>query len=213
MGGGVSKIGILKNIKAAEAPKLNLNGLVDIRVRAGQPVNLHVEFEGEPAPTVEWKINDSAFSGTDRAELVVKDHRSEINIPSSQRSDTGSYSIQVQNEYGTDSGKCTVTVIDVPTAPEGPLKPSNIHKEGCTLQWRPPADDGGSAITHYVVEKMDTSRGTWQEAGTATDCQAKVTRLTPGKNYLFRVKAVNMIGESKPLESDKEITAKNMFGQ
>lgn len=72
-------------------------------------------------------------------------------------------------------------------------------------------DNGGSEIVAYIVEKMDTSRGTWQEVGQFPDCEAKVTKLTPNKNYLFRVKAVNLLGESKPLESDHEITAKNQF--
>jgi hypothetical protein len=58
---------------------------------------------------------------------------------------------------------------------------------------------------------MDTSRGTWQEVGQFPDCEAKVTKLTPNKNYMFRVKAVNLLGESKPLETDHEITAKNQF--
>lgn len=66
---------------------------------------------------------------------------------------------------------------------------------------------------HYIVEKLDTSRGTWQEVGHFPDCNAKITKLTPNKQYLFRVKAVNLLGESKPLETKNEITAKNMFGK
>lgn len=36
---------------------------------------------------------------------------------------------------------------------------SDIHKEGCTLKWNPPLDDGGAPIDHYVVEKLDTETG------------------------------------------------------
>lgn len=81
------------------------------------------------------------------------------------------------------------------------------------MDWKPPADDGGSEIMHYVVEKMDTARGTWQEVGTFGDCHAKVAKLTPNKEYKFRVKAVNFQGESKPLTSDIDIVAKNQFGK
>jgi len=49
---------------------------------------------------------------------------------------------------------------DKPGKPEGPLKISDIHKEGCSLKWNPPEDDGGSPIEHYAVEKMDTESGT-----------------------------------------------------
>lgn len=172
------------------APKLNLNSLMDIRVKAGLPINLEVEFEGEPAPTVLWTINDKEFNGTSHADLVNKEHVSIIQITSSQRSDSGFYSITIKNEYGIDSSKCRVTVLDVPDAPEGPLTASKVHKEGCTLSWKPPLDNGGSEILHYIVEKMDISRGTWQEVGQYGDTTAKLTKLTPNKQYLFRVKAV-----------------------
>lgn len=39
-----------------------------------------------------------------------------------------------------------------------------------------------------------------------------MTGLTPGKEYLFRVSAVNAEGESKPLEAEQAIVAKNPFG-
>lgn len=120
------------------APKIKLDGLTDIRVRAGQPINLEVEFEGEPAPVATWKINEKPFSGTDHVDLVNKEHQSTIQISSSLRSDSGVYSISVQNEFGVDSAKCQVTVLDVPGTPEGPLSVSKVHKEGCTLAWNPP---------------------------------------------------------------------------
>lgn len=50
-------------------------------------------------------------------------------------------------------------VLDKPGKPEGPLKISDIHKEGCTLKWNPPEDDGGVPIEYYQVEKMDTETG------------------------------------------------------
>lgn len=41
----------------------------------------------------------------------------------------------------------------------------------------------------------------------------EVTNLTPGKEYKFRVAAVNAEGESKPLETEHSIIAKNPFGK
>ncbi|KAK6110371.1 Fibronectin type III domain family protein [Brugia pahangi] len=191
-------------------PKINLAALFDIRVRAGSPVHLEVSYEGEPAPEAYWRINDAVFTGTDRVEIITKDGNSKIVIPSSVRGDTGTYTIQVENEHGKDKASCTVTVLDVPGVPEGPAKISDITKEGCTLTWRPPTDDGGSEITHYVVEKMDMTRGTWQEVGHFPDCTAKVTKLIDGKEYKFCIKAVNMQGQSNSLET-QEIIARNQF--
>lgn len=40
-----------------------------------------------------------------------------------------------------------------------------------------------------------------------------VTNLTPGKEYKFRVSAVNAEGESEPLQTEESIIAKNPFGK
>lgn len=52
-----------------------------------------------------------------------------------------------------------ILILDKPGKPEGPIKISDVHKEGCTLKWSPPEDDGGVPISHYVVEKMDAETG------------------------------------------------------
>lgn len=195
------------------APKLHLDSLTDIKVKAGQPFKIEAKFDGEPPPKASWTINGNSFEGTSHTSLDNRDNLSTIYVESSLRSDSGPYGITVLNEFGSDSGKCTVVVLDVPTPPVGPLKAKDIHKEGCTLAWSPPEDDGGSEIIGYIVEKMDTSRGTWQEVGQFSSCDAKVKKLITGKRYLFRVKAVNVIGESKPLEGDREIIAKDQFGK
>lgn len=41
----------------------------------------------------------------------------------------------------------------------------------------------------------------------------EVAGLTPGKEYKFRVSAVNAEGESEPLVADQAIVAKNPFGE
>uniref|UniRef100_A0AAF5DMX8 non-specific serine/threonine protein kinase n=1 Tax=Strongyloides stercoralis TaxID=6248 RepID=A0AAF5DMX8_STRER len=191
------------------APKIDLSGLLDQRIRAGNPVNINVFFEGEPEPETTWLINNVAPS--ERVLVENKNHTSKITIFSSIRSDSGSYHITVQNEYGKQSASCNITILDVPGVPEGPLKATDINKEGCKLSWKPPLDNGGSEIIGYIVEKMDTSRGTWQEVGEFVDCNAVIKGLTNGKTYQFRVKAVNLEGESKPLEGDEDVLARDQF--
>ncbi|XGW29138.1 hypothetical protein V3C99_008720 [Haemonchus contortus] len=193
------------------APKINLAGLLDLRIKAGTPLKLEVMFEGEPAPAAIWRANDTVLNDLPRAEVTTTPTSSELQIFSSVRGDTGLYTITVENEHGKDKAQCTVTVLDVPSPPEGPLKVNEIHKEGCTLNWKPPLDNGGSDILHYRVEKMDTSRGTWQEVGEFPECTAKVGKLIHMKEYQFRVMAVNLQGESKPLETTEPIIAKNEF--
>lgn len=95
--------------------------------------------------------------------------------------------------------------------PEGPLKVSDVHKEGCTLKWNPPLDDGGSPIDHYFVEKLDTDTGKWVPAGRSKDPTISLDNLEPNHEYQFRVAAVNSEGESEPLVGLDKIVAKNAF--
>lgn len=42
---------------------------------------------------------------------------------------------------------------------------SDIHKDGCSLKWKRPKDDGGEPIEAYLVEKYDPETGTWLPVG------------------------------------------------
>lgn len=104
-------------------------------------------------------------------------------------------------------------MLDKPSPPRAPLDVSNITKDSCHLAWQQPLDNGGTPILHYIIEKMDVSRGTWTDAGMTMVTSHEVARLVHRKEYYFRVKAVNSVGESEPLETAKSIIAKNEFGR
>lgn len=57
------------------------------------------------------------------------------------------------------NNKFLLLYVDKPGKPEGPLRVSDVHKEGCSLKWKAPEDDGGCPIEHYTVEKMDLETG------------------------------------------------------
>ena len=105
--------------------------------------------------------------------------------------------------------KLFISIFYRPAPPDRPLRLSGITNTSCNLAWGESPDDGGSPITHYLVEKMDMSRGSWIECQITTELKTIVTNLVQGKEYMMRVKAVNVIGESDPLPLDKSFIAKN----
>lgn len=87
-----------------------------------------------------------------------------------------------------------------------------VTAEKITFSWEPPTDDGGSKVTHYIVEKRETSRVVWSLISEKhQECGITVTKLIKGNEYVFRVRGVNKYGVGDPLESDPVI-AKNAFG-
>ena len=68
------------------------------------------------------------------------------------------------------------------------------------LTWSAPGSTGGSDITDYIVEYQLTTGGTWSvfADGTSINTTALVTGLSNNVSYDFRVRAVNIIGQSIP---------------
>lgn len=77
----------------------------------------------------------------------------------------------------------------------------------------PECDQGGSKVTHYIVERRETSRVVWSTVSERCE-QTYITvgKLVRGNEYVFRVMGVNKYGVGEPLESESVI-AKNAFGR
>lgn len=82
------------------------------------------------------------------------------------------------------------TVPDSPTSLSGTAVGSQV-----TLNWLTPSNDGGAAISDYLVE-FQPSGGDWQtfSDGISTNLSAVITGLTNSNSYSFRVSAINSSG-------------------
>ena len=85
---------------------------------------------------------------------------------------------------------------------------TDVGEERALVSWGRPQDDGGSPVTGFMIERQDLDTGSWVPCGEAGpgDTEAQVCGLTGGRRYKFRVKAVNTVDESEPLESEEEVT-------
>lgn len=99
-----------------------------------------------------------------------------------------------------------------PSAPKGPLQVYDVMEESCTLKWHYPEDDGGMKVSHYLVEKRDLTRGDWSIVQEIGELTISVGRLQAKHQYHFRVKAINKIGTSDPLQTKDATLAKNPYG-
>lgn len=180
-------------------------------VRTGKPIKYDVDVRGEPPPTCTWIHIDTELKSEGNIEIINVDYNTKLNISSSVRKNTGVYKIRAVNEHGKDEAEVEVTVLSAPSKPKGPLKVSDVTKNGAKLKWDKPEDDGGKPITGYVVEKLD--KGRWVPVGRTTEPEMDVKGLQEGNEYKFRVRAVNDEGESEPLETEGSIVAKNPFGK
>lgn len=56
-------------------------------------------------------------------------------------------------------GKLLMFLPGKPSKPKGPLEVADVTKNGCTLSWQKPEDDGGTPIEYYEIEKLDPLTG------------------------------------------------------
>jgi len=98
--------------------------------------------------------------------------------------------------------------------PDGPIRVIRVTRNMLAIHWSPPFDDGGYPIERYIVEKREASRSHWTQVGVCSpDVTAFcVTDLAENQVYYFRVIAETAYGFSEPLELDKPIVPRRIFG-
>uniref|UniRef100_H2YLF2 Titin n=1 Tax=Ciona savignyi TaxID=51511 RepID=H2YLF2_CIOSA len=194
-------------------PRLDLNGnLKDtVVVKAGETITLSASIFGKPVPTATWTRNNVELDNTPKTEIMDTGSTASLSIKDSTRDDSGDYVLHLKNTAGSRAISITVKVLDRPGQPIGPLTISEVTSERCRLAWRAPENNGGAPVTHYNIEKRETSRLAWTLVESGIEgVTTKVHRLLKGNEYIFRVIAVNKYGLGVPLES-VPVIAKDPF--
>lgn len=86
---------------------------------------------------------------------------------------------------------------DRPQPPEGPVVFNEIYRNYMVISWNPPLDDGGCAVSNYIIEKRDTNRDLWMpvtSSCTRTSCKVGTSVLRgSGKQSLTRENVENLL--------------------
>ena len=173
IGGSVS---CSARLKIGNPPRIDrLPG--DLYLPEGDNTKIKIYFSGDQPMDVSLTKDGREIVETVRNKYTVFDEYLIIFIKEITKSDAGQYTLRIKNDSGDVSASFTVT------APTGPLEVSDITQHKCTLNWKPPSYDGGKRITHYVVERHDTSHTHW--------ITFTVQGLTEGQKCLFRFMAAN----------------------
>lgn len=92
---------------------------------------------------------------------------------------------------------------------------TNVTKDGMTVSWKEPADDGKSTILGYILEKKAIKEINWTKLNRkpVTERAFEATGLTEGVEYEFRVIAINAAGLGKSSEPSASCTAQNPISE
>ena len=145
---------------------------------------------------VQWKDTGEEFSDTERR-ATVTDPRHQI---------TGltignEYTVSVAAINATGTGPAvtgSLLLAENPGVPrEMTIEPGN---QKLTVTWQPPADDGGSPVTGYLVQWKDTGEefSDTERRATVTGPRHQIPSLDNGSTYTVQVRAVNLTGTGPP---------------
>lgn len=98
--------------------------------------------------------------------------------------------------------------------PTGTPHVFDVSRDGMTLSWEPPIEDGGSPISGYIIERKEVRSERWVRVNKVlvTMTRYRSTGLIEGLEYEHRVTAVNARGTSKPSRPSKSAVAMDPIG-
>uniref|UniRef100_H2YLF7 Uncharacterized protein n=1 Tax=Ciona savignyi TaxID=51511 RepID=H2YLF7_CIOSA len=184
-----------------EPPTLKIDAREKMIVRVGEPYRILATISGKPAPTVTWEQDGKLVQTDSRFQIKTTPTTSALEVHKGERKDSGLYKVTVQNDGGQRDGKIILAVVNKPTPPRD-LDVKEVTHEHVLLTWEAPEDDGGSELLNYVIEKRDISRMMWTTVNsTSLKTEFRISKLSEGSEYVFRVMAENNQGCSNPAET------------
>ncbi len=114
---------------------------------------------------------------------------------------TYQFTVVATNAVGPSSPSAPSNSVTLSTEPSAPVNlAAVVLGSSIRLTWSAPSSTGGSDISDYIIEYQLTTGGTWSVFSDAVSIQttATIIGLANGTSYDFRVRAVNIIGQSIP---------------
>jgi len=91
-----------------------------------------------------------------------------------------------------------------------------MTRDSVTLTWSAPRNDGGSAVSGYVVESKSSSYYAWTSCSLGVrvgEPHFVVSNLVDGTSYEFRVIAENRSGRSDPSPPSAPVVVRDIAGR
>ncbi|TMS19754.1 Immunoglobulin-like and fibronectin type III domain-containing protein 1 [Larimichthys crocea] len=168
-------------------------------MKAGNSTRINFNFQASPIPSIKWLKDGHAVPK--HVTVSNSDTSSQLMIPSSERHDTGIYTIIVKNIVGQETSSVEIRITDDPKPP-GPVELDENVSGTVTVSWTPSPDEKKDDRLHYTITKRDSVKRSWQTvADRVFNNKFTAINIMPGRQYQFRVYAKNDMGLSKASES------------
>ncbi|KAM8967470.1 myomesin-1 [Pelodytes ibericus] len=180
----------------------------------GSAVIIHPQIK-RFQPEIQWYRNGVLVSPSKWTNMHWSGERATLTLTHLNKEDEGLYTLRaVMGEY-YDQYSAYVFVRDAePEVPQTPAAPLDVecldaNKDYVIISWKQPAVDGGSPILGYFIDRCEVGTSHWTQCNDTPVKFARfpVTGLIEGRSYIFRVRAVNKTGISRPSRVSEAVAA------
>ncbi|XP_036957612.1 immunoglobulin-like and fibronectin type III domain-containing protein 1 isoform X2 [Acanthopagrus latus] len=178
-------------------------------IRVGQNAAFKMPFPPQESLVVSWFKDGTELKDGGGIKIVREPNHSRLLLKDCLRTDAGEIKIQLKNPFGAVEATSRLIVLDRPGPPEGPVETVETTSSIIEIKWSPPKDDGGSAVTNYIIERQQAGQSLWTKLGdvSADKTSFRDRNVTHGKKYNYRIYAENPEGLSDSLETADSIMA------
>eukprot|EP00066_Takifugu_rubripes_P026633 XP_011615899.1 PREDICTED: immunoglobulin-like and fibronectin type III domain-containing protein 1 [Takifugu rubripes] len=178
-------------------------------IRVGQNATFKMVFPTQESMVVSWFREGTEIKDGGGLKIVREPNHSRLLFRDCLRSDAGEIRIQIKNPFGVAAATSHLIVLDRPSPPEAPVETVETTSSIIVIKWKPPKDDGGSAVTNYIIEHQQVGQSLWKKLGSmsAENTSFRDRNVTHGKKYNYRIYAENPEGLSDALETNGSIMA------
>ncbi|XP_072107230.1 myomesin-2 isoform X2 [Mobula birostris] len=166
-------------------------------------------------PEAIWYRDDVEIKKSKWASMQYAEGTAILTLPHLNKDDEGLYTLRLITRGGISQHSAYLFVRDaaapVAGAPGAPMDVMyyDANKDYVILTWKPPNVTHESPVIGYFVDRCEVGTDNWVQCNDAPvkTCKYPVTGLLEGRSYIFRVRAVNKSGISKPSRVTDAVTA------
>ncbi|XP_039178533.1 myomesin-2 [Crotalus tigris] len=166
-------------------------------------------------PRVEWYRDDLLIKDSKWTKSYFGEGQAVLSFSHLHKDDEGLYTLRIISRGGVHEYSAFLFVRDadalVMGAPGAPMDVSchDANRDYVIVTWKPPNTTHEAPVIGYFVDRCEVGTENWVQCNDTPVkiCKYPVTGLLEGRSYIFRVRAVNQAGISRPSRSSDAVAA------
>nr|XP_060511606.1 myomesin-2 [Panthera onca] len=166
-------------------------------------------------PRAEWYRDDVLVKESKWTKMFFGEGQASLSFSHLNKDDEGLYTLRIVSRGGISEHSAFLFVCDadplVTGAPGAPmdLRCYDANRDYVIVTWKPPNTTMESPVIGYFIDRCEVGTDNWVQCNDSPVkiCKYPVTGLFEGRSYIFRVRAVNSAGISRPSRVSEAVAA------